>query len=68
MNSGKNKEDIKMDITTEISNFIDDISKKTKVPNFIANDFVDFDPNKTILEPSKFYALFCRNVFSCYFK
>ena len=36
-----------MNIKTEISNFIDNISRKTKVPNFISNDFSNFNPKKS---------------------
>jgi len=36
-----------MNIKQDISDFIDTISKKTKVPQFISNDFDNFDPNKS---------------------
>ena len=36
-----------MDIKKEISDFIDTISEKTKVPNFISNDFENFDKDKS---------------------
>ena len=36
-----------MNIKTEISDFIDNLSRKTKVPNFISNDFSNFDPEKS---------------------
>ena len=36
-----------MNIKNEISDFIDNISEKTKVPNFISNDFTNFDIEKS---------------------
>ena len=36
-----------MNIKEDISNFIDNISEKTKVPNFISNDFSNFDSEKS---------------------
>ena len=36
-----------MNIKQDISNFIDEISKKTKVPQFISNDFENFQPGKS---------------------
>ena len=36
-----------MNIKKDISDFIDNISKETKVPNFISNDFENFDVEKS---------------------
>ena len=36
-----------MNIKDEILDFIDSISEKTKVPNFISNDFSNFDSEKS---------------------
>ena len=36
-----------MNIKKDISDFIDEISKKTKVPKFISNDFENFQPGKS---------------------
>tara|TARA_Y100000361_G_scaffold112798_1_gene103087 strand:+ start:464 stop:1768 length:1305 start_codon:yes stop_codon:yes gene_type:complete len=36
-----------MNIKQDISDFIDTISKKTKVPQFISNDFDNFNPDKS---------------------